>query len=411
MKKYLSALAVSSLVLTACGGSSESSSVTLANEAQMKSAAIATGESLSNDFSALKNSIDVLVDDIALNCDGNVIMADIENWQGQWTSAMNHWMALQYVSLGPLSSGKRIQVWPTTLTAKTNVFPATSAKIDAILADSSDLSIEANWNKGREYQGLQALESIIFAPLADFIGNARRCEYASAASSHLKLWAQDIVDGSQDIVAEHWDGQDGFAQNFANPGDATTLYASAQDLHQDWLTDFVSGFEDLKKFKLEQPLGWDEGACLKSESSSDKAFQSLPEMVEAPFSGQSMALAVERLEKLQQRYNDSYAGLLTEVSPGLKAQIEQWFAQANNQKPLLADLKLAEFINTYLAEGESMDSNATAQYQALQRFHQAVRNLTTNFKTDLAALLDVTVSFNAADGDSGRPTSTNCWPQ
>jgi len=413
MKTSLISTSIACFLLTACGGSGGgSSSVTLASEAQMSNAASATGTSLTADFNALKNSIDSFADDLLNNCSGtDVTQSQLEIWQGQWRAAMDNWMALQYVSLGPLASSRRVQVWPTTLTAKTNTFPAMSAKIDAILTDSSDLGVEANWNKGREYQGLQALEYLVYAPLADFTGNSRRCDYAKAASSHLKLWAQDIVDGSQDIVAQHWSGADGFEQNFINPGAASTPYASAQDLQQDWLTDFVAGFEDLKKYKLEQPLGWDEGACLKSESSSDKTFQSLPEMVEAPFSRQSLALAIVSYEKLQQRFNQSYAALLTDVSPGLKSQIEQWFAQGNAQKSTLENIQLGAFIKTYLVDGEDMDATANSQYQALQKFHQAVRNLTTNFKTDLAALLDVTVSFNAADGDSGRPTSTNCWPQ
>ena len=418
-------LATSSLVLSACGGGGGGggggSSSNLATEAQMKAAAISAGQSLDADFASLKNSIDTLVDDIQKNCDGiNVTEAEVETWQGQWNTAMSDWMALQYLSLGPLASSRRIQVWPTTLTAKTNTFPATSSKITAVLAGADDLAVEANWNRGREYQGLQALEYVLFTQDDDatkFTATERRCEYAKAAGAHLKVWAQDIIDGSQDIIAQHWQGSDGFEQNFANPGAASTPYASAKDLQQDWLTDYVSGFENLKKEKLEQPLGWDEGACLKSESSSDKTFKSLPEMVEAPFSQQSMSLAISQLEQLQQRFNDSYGELLTQLSPGLKTAIEKWFTQANAQKAVLSEVKLGAFIENYLvkdAQGNpksAMDADVQAQYQALQKFHQAVRNLTTNFKTDLAALLDVTISFNAADGDSGRPTSTNCWPQ
>jgi hypothetical protein len=254
-------------------------------------------------------------------------------------------------------------------------------------------------------------------------------------ATHLNEWANEVT-GVQTEVGSGWFGQPGLREYFYNPTSSDSAYASVLDLHEEWLTDFVSGLESIKNDKLQAPLGWDEGACMSSNYAVNT------DRLEARYAKQSLAIVFAQAKALKLAYENYYRPMLVgdiiltssndatanpapepALSTALAAEIDGLFSEVLGLETSLQSLVLNDFISDELSslnidngQPDVQLVNAgkpvqAASYVDLLKLHQGLRSLTSNFKVEVAALLDVTISFNATDGDSGRPSSTNCWPE
>lgn len=403
-KSQSALMAGSIILLTACGGGGGGGGGTTTpsvSDQQLTTVTRTIGGILDTEIQTLDTEITEFSQALG---NGNCDALDLNDLRTAWTDVMTAWMPLQYFSQGPFEETHIIQRWPAVT--------VNDDRIDILVTGNDPAAIDTDWFNQEVVLGssngindFHTVEYLLFNDAQNVTNNARACDLAQVVSGFVQNWADNITTESA-VANLRWFGDDGFRNTYLSPAaDRTAL----TDLQQDWLTDYVRAFEDIKKQKLEDPLGWDEGACRTVN------FQPAPLSVETRYANVSMQLLFTQLADLKNKYEaaGSYRTMLNEgVSPGLATTIDQWFATALAQQATLEDVVLDDFIlNVVNPVNPTVDGQPQGdEYVALLRLHQAVRNLTTLFKTDLAGILDVTISFNAADGDSGRPTNTNCWP-
>jgi len=292
-------------------------------------------------------------------------------------AAMDAWMPLQHVHVGPVSLQTRIEriyFWPERKNAVTR-------QVAALLqaGDAAALAPDRMTMASVAVQGFPALQLLLYDgdnPAAPFLSGdpaaAYRCGYGTAVAGNLKSIAGQLVDGWTAAIGA-------MAAVPAKSGAEYGLLPSPRETAQQMFTDLLTLFQLVGDFKLGLPL--------------DESLENpKPKLAESWKSGRSLRNVELNLESAQAMYGmDRTSGfrfLLPAGADGdaLDRQITDGFATALSAVaaiPMPLDAAVA-------------DPVGRPKVEALLTDIRRVRNLVGQ---QLPSLIGLSVGFNGLDGD------------
>lgn len=298
----------------------------------------------------------------------------LETTRAAWRRAMETWVASSMFQLGPIGDenrGLRIEFWPD---ANNNVPRA----VEQMLARDDALTADTLARQSVAAQGLPALERLLFDPdeeaLAQFTGGeraARRCTYARAITGNLVGIAREIEAG--------WTSENGYASQLAKAGRGSDVFATREAAIDEVVNALVTALSASRDDRLSSPLGGDTAADAK------------PFRAESFASGNSFANLAASVRGAEAIYAggagfgfDDY--LRASSRDALASQIAGEFATLHEQV-VAVPATLADAVQDEVLRPRVVDllDRATA--------------LTGLIEVDLSKAMDVTIGFNANDGD------------
>ncbi len=284
-----------------------------------------------------------------------------------WSKAFTAWQSANAFNFGPAGEeGIR-----KGLIEEIGTFPANREKIEQFIS-ANDVSFN---NFNRDTRGFLALDYLLFdggeaAALAALQASANRRNYTGALVAHLQARVGEAVTGWATYA-------DRFVTN-----NGTDAGSSASLVYNE----FVRSFESAKNFKVGLPLGKRPGQ-VKPE----------PQLVEAFYSGQSLAALKAHLAAIERIYYGRTAtgqdgiGLkeyLDKVTGGpelVRATEVQWQAVQKALNAVPTDKPLSDLM--------------AQNHPAVEALHTELQKHTRFFKSDMSSLLGIAITFNSGDGD------------
>ncbi len=290
--------------------------------------------------------------------------ATLQSARTAWEEAYLSWQYANGFNFGPgqTSTG--------ALFDKVGVFPTSASRIETFIASrtfDNDLA--------RDTRGFNAIEYLLYdsVSVSEVVGkfsNQNRRAYLLTITTELKATIDAVVAGWQTYRAE-------FVSNVGTDiGSSTSLLYN----------EFVKNFESIKNFKLGVPLGRRPGQT-----------QPEPTRVEAFYSGKSLRFMREHLKAVEELYYGigrdgvdrvGFVEYLRSVPNGneLIAQTEAQLAVVKNRlQALPIDARLSELIATNFAQVDAL--------------HTELQRHTRFFKSEMASLLSLSITFSSGDGD------------
>ncbi len=298
---------------------------------------------------------------------------DLAALKNRWIATMNAWEGIQSFQFGPVTEDNqawKIQFWPD----RKNLI---SRKTEQFVKRESEITLGSLQNASVVIQGLSAIEYLLYDTPADQLrqasaSGARYCQHLQAAAQNLHQVA--------DFLYNSWQPSGGnYLKTWSNPGPDNLSYPDEQASIGSVIETLVYGLERIKRDKLERPLALvDQG-------------QANTYLLEWWRSKQSREAILINLHSLQLLFNggaDDGLALLLRQRDGeaLADRINKLFDRAVSV--------------TASIEGSLFDNHNDADTQlAVIQLHGLLGELLSALKRDLPAKLNITLGFNANDGD------------
>ncbi|NJL14032.1 MAG: imelysin family protein [Microscillaceae bacterium] len=288
--------------------------------------------------------------------------------QTAWQSVARSWQKVSGFGFGPgeLSLGAIDQTLGT--------FPVNEAAIEnAIQAQNFSLD-----NFQRDVRGIFALEYLLFDPTG---GNqAVLALYQAQEAEHRRAYLVAVMDNLQSNAETVWQGWASYKATFIS-NDGTSAGSSVALL----FNEFSRNYEGLKNFKVGLPAGKRPGQI-----------QIEPEKVEAYYSQMSRELLLLQFEALVAFWEGkgesgengaSFKAYLLSVAGGPEL-ITATEAQIALVRQALQSLPSGSF-------SAALENNLSQ----VENLHTELQKLTRFFKSDMASLLGIAITFDSGDGD------------
>ncbi|NJO03280.1 MAG: imelysin family protein [Bacteroidia bacterium] len=293
--------------------------------------------------------------------------ANLDALQSAWETAYTSWQHVSMFNFGPgnRALGPLVQVLGT--------FPVDTTGIEAkITAQDFDLSDDF----ALDIRGFLALEYLIFNPKGDADVLANYQGTADARKAYL-LELMENIKAEADAVQSQWLS---YVSTFISQN-GTDVGSSASLL----FNNLSESYEAAKNFKVGLPAGKRPGQTAPT-----------PERVEAYYSGKSRTFLLEHLAALE----NLWSGRSRSGNDGLGFEeylmsVEGGTTLVTNTKAQLATVKAA--INA-LPDGP-LSETIISNFQLVDQTHTEMQKHTRFFKSDMASLLGLTITFNSGDGD------------
>ncbi len=280
--------------------------------------------------------------------------------RNQWHNTYLLWIRSSIWMFGPAETSLG------SLRELTGTFPANSARIEQLIA-SSDTAFQ---NFERDTRGLFALDYLLFNRsksdpqlLAEF-SNSGRAAYLRALGKHLLTQTSAV---KQKWIAYR---NDFVASVGTDAGSSTTQMYNA----------FLMSFEFSKNFRLGLPMGLRPGQQ-----------QPEPDKVEALHSQQGKLGLEVHLNAIHRAYTG-----------GLGIGFDDYVLASFNGKTLY-DSTVNQWNRVVLAKqtlpAVPLDELVRQQSVALQELHTSLNRMTRFYKSEMASLLGLTITFSSNDGD------------
>lgn len=296
--------------------------------------------------------------------------ADLAALRDRWIAAMNAWEGIQNIQFGPVTEDNhawKVQFWPdrkNLIARKTQQF-----------VKRDDISLATLQEASVVIQGLSAIEYLLYDTPAETLlqdkdAGRRYCEHLHAAALNLHEVADRLYRG--------WHPASGnFLAVWTQPGPDNIHYPDAATSTAALIETLVYGLEVIRRDKLERPL------ALATQGQPNSY------LLEWWRSRQSLPAILINLRSLQQLFNaGGGTGLNTLLvergNRQLAGDINRQFDQA---------LSLGAAI-----EGIDAPSRGDTPL-ALRQLYELLGKLLSHIKHDVPAALNITLGFNANDGD------------
>lgn len=291
-----------------------------------------------------------------------------------WRNSAVAWSGLQVKHFGPVTVDNvswKIQFWPD----RKNLV---ARKMEAFLQNGEAITTQSIADASVVIQGLNALEYLLFDEKAGQLAryqqdDHRRCDALQAIAAHQQNVSRALY--------ESWLPDHGnYLKTFTHPGKDNISFPDTQLAVATLIESLVEGAELVGRDKLSRPMGSDRKPAIPQ-----------PYMLEwwrSGFSAQSILSSLNAMQRLF--LADKLYGLddylrdqgQTALADEISAAFERCIAAAQNLDGSLF---------------EQLSSGAdTRKEQALLSEVQALLLL---LKDELPAALNITLSFNGADGD------------
>jgi hypothetical protein len=275
------------------------------------------------------------------------------------------WAAVQHVRFGPVQDEnryERIAFWPDPKNLTARQLKSTLEQRDPTAIDPDSLA-----KKSIALQGLTALERLMtMTPASDPDAAHYRCQFAQAITENLVRITSDVY--------EAWQPGRDFPRVLAQTGSENPLYRDQREAALEVLKSLVGGLQFLHERKLKAPLG-------------DTVENARPKRGEFWRSGNALAALDSSFATLRQIYVESgISAYAKSVDSALDKNLLEDYDQA------LVTLKA---VNKPFVEA-SADKIMRPKLEYLRFLAHDLFELTSG---NLAIVLDLSLGFNALDGD------------
>jgi uncharacterized protein len=301
----------------------------------------------------------------------NSNLQNLESAQNAWISAYGEWQYASAFNIGPAAE----QGLNKSLAEEVATFPVSETKINNALNNG-----QSNFNDfNRDARGFLAVEYLLFGGVDesnnDVLNLFNNQVYRKA---FLKDCAQNIKTRI-DNAAKQWDAA--YVGNFVK-NNGTDVGSSTSQLYNE----FVKSFETNKNFKVELPMGMRPGQT-----------QSVPELVEAYYSGQSLTFLKIHLTAIENIYFGKsktgadglgFKDYLETVTGGkelVASTTNQWTKVTSSVNAIPANLSLSQLI--------------VSNHPSVNEFRMELQKHTRFFKSDMSSLLGIAITYSSGDGD------------
>lgn len=303
--------------------------------------------------------------------DDNLTESNLENAQSKWIIAFEEWQYSSVFNIGPAAE----QGLSKSLNEEIATFPVSSIKIDDII-NNEEYNLQ---DFNRDARGFLALEYLLFGGvevnnsvvLDEFSNNSFRITYAKALLNHMITKVENVL--------STW--KNSFLSEFIK-NNGTDAGSSTSELYNS----FVLSFETIKNLKIELPLGLRPGQT-----------QPEPQLVQAYYSGQSLAMLKKHIEAIE----NTYLGKSKNGSEGIsfKKYLESVVGGTELVSETLAQWE--NVLNTLYAipNDSAISQQITSNPQPLKDFGQELQKHTRFFKSDMSSRLGIAITYSSGDGD------------
>ncbi|MEM6325674.1 MAG: imelysin family protein [Bacteroidota bacterium] len=316
------------------------------------------------DATALETTIGAL--------DANPTATTLASAQQAWRTAARSWPRLAALNLPGVKFGlyhNRIATRPANVDAVTDA-----------LSSSDPIDLAFIQSRGSNARGLPALEYLLFAgadPLAD-LQDERRRAYALAISEDIR--------GQAEALETKWSatGGDEIGMFVAADTEGRNLQSSVSRI----VNEIAMVAEDLRHIAIGRPMGI-------ARNPEDPNSDPRPELVEAPYAQESIAV-----------YRETLAGLRALMTSGDGTGLDDYLVALDAQidgQPVGAAV-LAQIDETDAAIGAldaSLRTSIETDPEAVRAVYDEAGDLLRIVKVDMANWLGVSITFSDNDGDSG----------
>ncbi len=296
--------------------------------------------------------------------------ASLSEAQAAWLEAAKSYKRAEMFMMGPMdqqNAAAMLNNWPTNVTG-----------IEEELEGTEPVDETYFQQLGSTRKGFPALEYLLFdwkngnsAVLEKLQSSSRRLDYARAAASDIARIASSLETA--------WAPEGGNHAAVFKAATGTDAAGSVNVL----ANEMVKLTEVVKNLKLGVPLGKKSMGVL------------LPENVEARFSANSIALALENLAAIEAVYSGN-----GQAFESYHANLEAVNATYNGQP--LGDVILSE-ISTLRQELQAIDGPLQTavedQYDQVEKAYNSAQRLVVLLKTDMISSLGLLITFTDNDGD------------
>jgi predicted lipoprotein len=286
-----------------------------------------------------------------------------------WSAAYAAWQQAHAFNFGPAGE----QGTRKSLLEEIGTFPVNTTIVESRI-QFGQLGL-ADFQ--RDARGFLAAEYLLYghadpatAILAGFQAQPNRGQYLRNLSDDLKTRVESVRNAWSNYYPDF------ISRDGTDVGSSTALLYNA----------FLQSYEALKNFKIGLPLGKRPGQV-----------QPEPTLVEARFSGQSLAMIKEHLASIFRIWQGKTA---TGVDgPGFRNYLQQ----VEGGDMLIAQTE-AQMAATLLALNDIPDEPTLAILMASEdprvvRFDGELQKLTRFLKSDMSSLLGISITFASGDGD------------
>lgn len=279
--------------------------------------------------------------------------------QQAWKDASLAWERCEWLDFG------RLMIYHTPIER----VPTKIEALDEALAGSDTLNADFVAGSGSNLKGLPALEYLIFAPDVD-LTDPRRIDYIVGMT-------ETLVEDTKTLYDAWSPDGDNYAETFINADGAGTVVRESLSMLNNQM---VAELEKILQNKLGKPLGifYEDGLPR-------------PELVETPYSGESVAHIRANLESLQAMFTQDWT---------LRAYLT--YLGAMYEENLLGDVIMAQFEASYAALDAiqlPLEVAVVEDPASVQAAYDAIHQLMVLIRVDMAGQLGVTITFNDNDGD------------
>jgi predicted lipoprotein len=365
-KKYLLHLVISSIIITSCNNDDKKDTQNgsfdrkelLVNFAD--NIIIPSYDRLYNNVNSLQNAI--------LDFCNMPNPTTLENARSIWKQTSMSWQYANGYNFGPAGEAGIKK----SLNEEIGTFPISKTKIENYIS-VGDTSFN---NFDRDTRGLYAIDYLLF----DENVSVNDLILKFSNSNNRKQYLLACVNNTQkriDAVKKEWIA---YRQLFVD-NTGTDIGSSTSYLYNE----FLKSYEGLKNFKFGIPLGRRPGQT-----------NSLPELVEAYYSGISTDLAKEHWKSVKQIWE----GTRADGSDGIG--FREYLASVEGGNELIAST-IAQIAATDAAFSDipagKLSSLITSNYSTVDNVHTELQKTTRFFKSDLSSLIGVSVTYSSGDGD------------
>ncbi len=289
----------------------------------------------------------------------------------EYHSAMDKWMEIQHIRFGPISKDSRffkIQFWPDDrgiVRKHLRRFIGKMEKEEVSLSDLQSGSVAI--------QGFPAVEQLIFNKRTPLLPQNQKfqlhCQLLQWITSNLHEVAQDIL--------TDWKSEKGYQTVVETASEGNFDFLSAKEVSYEFLMSLQTELQLIDDAKLLAPLGKKEKKARPNKSESWRSQRSLRNII-------------HNFKGLRQLYEgESQSGfddLIQPNNPDLARQFQQQFEIV---------IQTAQTLEIPLSQAVSDPLHRAPVVQ----LRQEVKQLRELVEKQLTTAIDISLGFNALDGD------------